>query len=92
MGLAIDVLSTEYGSLDDGFAKTKAYNWLVENMGAYGFILRYPLDEVSLTGYGFEPWHLRYVGVDVAEAIRLSGVTLEEYIDAKEQGYLKKRG
>ncbi|HEU4756623.1 MAG TPA: D-alanyl-D-alanine carboxypeptidase family protein, partial [Agromyces sp.] len=46
----------------------------------FGFILRYPADKQAVTGYQFEPWHFRYVGVDLAEEMRATGVTtLEEF-------------
>ena len=79
-GLAMDILSTEYTTLDEGFENTKAYEWIVENCHKYGFIIRYPKGKEEITGYNFEPWHLRYVGVDVATEIMSKGITLEEYL------------
>lgn len=79
-GLAMDVLSNEYGSLDEGFAKTKAYKWLVENCYKYGFIIRYPKGKESITGYNYEPWHLRHVGIKAAVEISQKHLTLEEYL------------
>lgn len=79
-GLAIDVLSDEYLVLDDGFKNTKAYEWLVNNCYKYGFIIRYPEHKELITGYPFEPWHLRYVGIDIATEIAKKGITLEEYV------------
>ncbi|MFL0252693.1 M15 family metallopeptidase [Clostridium neuense] len=79
-GLAMDLLSTEYTSLDDGFAKTKAYEWLKQNCAKYGFIIRYPKEKVSVTKYDFEPWHIRYVGTTAAQDIMSKGITLEEYL------------
>lgn len=79
-GLAMDVLSNEYGSLDEGFANTKAYKWLLENCYKYGFIIRYPKGKESITGYNYEPWHLRYVGITAATEITQKSLTLEEYI------------
>lgn len=79
-GLAMDVLSNEYGSLDEGFANTKAYKWLVENCYKYGFIIRYPKGKESITGYNYEPWHLRYVGIKAAVEISQKHLTLEEYL------------
>lgn len=80
-GLAIDVLSNEYLRLDEGFKNTKAYRWLCDNMADYGFIIRYPKGKEDITGYEYEPWHIRYVGVEYAKEIQDSGLTLEEYLD-----------
>ena len=76
----MDVLSNEYSSLDEGFENTNAFKWLSENMSNYGFILRYPKGKEEITGYEYEPWHLRYVGVDDAKEITEKGLTLEEYL------------
>lgn len=81
-GLVMDLLSDEYLSLDEGFENTRAFQWLKENMSNYGFILRYPKGKEDITGYDYEPWHLRYVGVDVAEEIMSKGITLEEYLNS----------
>ena len=80
-GLVMDLLSDEYLSLDEGFENTRAFQWIMENMTKYGFILRYPKGKEDITGYDYEPWHLRYVGVDVAEEIMSKGITLEEYLE-----------
>jgi len=81
-GLAIDVSSAEVGfSLSARFENTIAFAWLSENAHKYGFIIRYPRDSTEITGVIFEPWHLRYVGVDHAARIFESGITLEEYMD-----------
>ena len=53
---------------------------MAEHCWEYGFILRYPADKVSVTGYMYEPWHIRYVGRDNAAAIWQSGLCLEEYL------------
>lgn len=79
-GLAVDVISETYTMLDEGFENTKEFTWLQNNMSEYGFILRYPKGKEDITGYNYEPWHLRYVGEDIAEDIEMTGVTLEEYI------------
>lgn len=79
-GLAMDLLSTEYTELDEGFDKTKAYRWLQQNCAKYGFIIRYPKEKVSVTKYDFEPWHIRYVGTTAALDIMEKGITLEEYL------------
>lgn len=73
-GLAIDINST-----DDSFAYTEEAKWLKENAYRYGFILRYPKDKEYITGYQFEPWHYRYVGIDVSTKIYELDITFEEY-------------
>ncbi|MCJ7690545.1 MAG: M15 family metallopeptidase [Clostridiaceae bacterium] len=80
-GLAMDVLSDEYTTLDEGFKSTKAYKWIIENCYKYGFILRYPEGKEQITGYAYEPWHIRYVGVKGAKEIAHKGITLEEYLN-----------
>lgn len=66
---------------DVGFAETKAYAWLKSNAHRYGFILRYPENKVDITGYQYESWHYRYVGVEAATEIWEKGLTLEEYLE-----------
>lgn len=78
-GLAIDILSTEYKNLNNEFKDTQAYRWLCENIDRYGFIIRYKEGKESITGYGFEPWHFRYVGKDLAKELKERDITLEEY-------------
>lgn len=81
-GYALDILSADYGSMDDGFENTEAFKWLMANAQDYGFILRYPKDKVEITKYQYEPWHYRYVGIDHAKVIVKNNFTLEEYVDA----------
>lgn len=73
-GLAIDVNSTS-----DLFAGTPEAIWLEKNCFKFGFIIRYPKDKTAVTGYKYEPWHIRYIGKSKAEEITRSGLTLEEY-------------
>lgn len=80
-GLAMDILSDNYTVLDEGFENTDAFKWLENNMSKYGFIIRYPKGKEKITGYGYEPWHLRYVGVSDATEIMNKGLTLEEYLN-----------
>lgn len=79
LGLALDISTTEAGVISSGFADTPAGVWVGEHCYEYGFILRYPRDKTAVTGYVFEPWHYRYVGMDLAGALFASGQTLEEY-------------
>lgn len=65
---------------DIGFAETGAYRWLCENAHRFGFILRYPENKTSVTGYSYESWHYRFVGVRAATEIHNAGITLEEYL------------
>ena len=81
IGLAIDITSTSYSALNQGFAETKAGAWLAEHSCEYGFILRYPLGKEHITGIEFEPWHFRYVGVDAALVMKEEDLTLEEFWD-----------
>lgn len=74
-GLAFDI-----GSVDRSFANTNEAKWIEENAHLYGFIVRYPKDKTNITGYIYEPWHVRYLGVDVATKVKKSGLTLEEYL------------
>jgi len=76
-GLALDILSPGY-SFDD-FQDSEAYEWLSKNAYKYGFILRYPENKQNITGYKYEPWHYRYVGVDVAKEFKDAGITYDEY-------------
>lgn len=75
-GLATDINTA---NSSDHFENTKEYKWLIENSYKYGFILRYPQGKEYITGYKFEPWHYRYVGLDVAKYIYEHNITYEEY-------------
>lgn len=80
-GLAIDVSSPSVNwELTDGFADTEEGRWLAAHCGEYGFIIRYPKGREEITGYSYEPWHIRYVGVAVAAEICEKDWTLEEYL------------
>ena len=78
-GLAVD-LSIRSGEcfIDECFANTNDGKWLVDNSYKYGFILRYGQGKESITGYKYEPWHFRYVGIDLATALYEGGLTLDE--------------
>lgn len=82
-GLALDIVSTQYGELDEKQAETAEAKWLAENCWKYGFILRYPPEKSAVTGIIFEPWHYRYVGKDAAKEIKEKDITLEEYLSQK---------
>ena len=79
-GLAFDICS-----LETSFENTAEGKWLAANAHKYGFILRYPKGKQSITGYIYEPWHFRYIGVDKATAVYQSGLCLEEYLGIASQ-------
>lgn len=82
LGLAIDVSYTTQGDrLSEKVADSAIGKFIISDGYKYGFILRYPKDKVAITNYGYEPWHMRYVGVDLATKLHESGLTLEEYYD-----------
>lgn len=81
LGLAVDLISSEYTTLDEGQADTDVARWLEENASDYGFILRYPEGKEDITGIMYEPWHYRYVGVEAATYIMDNDITLEEYLE-----------
>lgn len=79
-GLAMDITSQNVGfRLVEEFGNTDEGKWVESNAHRFGFIIRYPEDKTHITGYKYEPWHLRYVGKDVAEEIYSEQITLEEY-------------
>ncbi len=79
IGLAVDIITDGYSSLDEGFGDTAAGKWLADNSAKYGFILRYPSGKEEITSIEYEPWHFRYVGVDAANVITDNGLCLEEF-------------
>ncbi len=79
-GLAIDISCQSCGyDLVNSFARSAEGRWIAENCWRFGFILRYSEDDVMITGYSYEPWHIRYVGIPLAYYLYYSGQTLEEY-------------
>ncbi len=74
-GLAIDV-----GAISQAWGSTKAGKWVARHGHEYGFIVRYPQGKERITGYRWEPWHLRHVGVGTATHLKKTGLTLEEYL------------
>lgn len=80
-GLAMDISGSDGKcAASDCFAGTKEAKWLAAHSAEHGFIIRYPKGKEDVTGYQYEPWHLRYVGTKVAKEIAEKGVTLEEYM------------
>ncbi len=77
-GLSIDVMGS---NMDYNlFVESIEYEWMKNNAHKYGFILRYPAGKELITGFKFEPWHYRYVGIDAAKIIYENNITLEEYL------------
>ncbi|MBR5539327.1 MAG: M15 family metallopeptidase [Clostridia bacterium] len=74
-GLAMDI-----NSLRQSFGETKEGLWLANHAADYGFIIRYGKDKESFTGFMHEPWHIRYLGTNLAKAVTESGLSLEEYL------------
>ena len=80
LGLAMDITLAKYnGTLSVDFGNTKEGKWVKENAHKYGFIIRYLQGKEDITGYNYEPWHLRYLGVDLATELYEKNITLEEY-------------
>lgn len=76
-GLAVDVMGSNNDY--DEFESSKEFKWMINNAHKYGFILRYPKGSWHITGFKYEPWHYRYVGINVAKYIYDNNITLEEY-------------
>ena len=75
-GLAMDL-----NIVDSSFEGTKEAIWIADNCYKYGFIIRYPKGKEEITGYKYEPWHVRYLGKELSEKVYKSGKTLEEYLN-----------
>lgn len=79
-GLAVDVYDPAGCRLTACYANTKSGKWVAEHAPEFGFLVRYPDGEEEVTGYRYEPWHLRYVGTELAAEMRARGAaTLEEF-------------
>lgn len=81
LGLAVD-----FNYVDNTFADTDEYQWLLENAENYGFILRYPKDKEDITKIAYESWHWRYVGEEHAKKMNELNMCLEEYVEYLENG------
>ena len=73
-------LTIDCNTIDDAFGDTPEAAWLAQHCADYGFIIRFPQGKEDVTGYQYEPWHIRYVGVDIAKEIQKYDLTLEEYL------------
>lgn len=78
-------LTFDLNSIDESFAYTPEGQWVRDNAHRFGFVIRYPPGKEGITGYIWEPWHLRYLGVPVATELYTSGLTLEEYLGVTSQ-------
>lgn len=82
-GLALDILTEDWWESHDDvtadFDNTEEFRWLSENAHRYGFIMRYPKEWEKVTGYTYEPWHYRFIGVYYAEKVKESGLPLEYF-------------
>ena len=87
-GLAMDISCAAVNyMLYDTFGNTAEGKWVNENAHRFGFIIRYPKGKEDVTGYMYEPWHIRYMGNTLAESIYESGLTVEEYYENLEKEY-----
>lgn len=86
LGMALDIGQKNYTNLNAGFGKTPGGKWLVEHAHEYGFIVRYQEGQEEITGYAYEPWHVRYLGPEHATAVYESGVPLETYLSSYRLG------
>ena len=77
LGLAVDILNHSWDYLSEN---NPEYTWLVDNSYKYGFILRYPRGKEYITGYMFEDWHFRYLGIELANKVKQSNLTYDEYV------------
>ncbi|WP_312814885.1 D-alanyl-D-alanine carboxypeptidase family protein [Sedimentibacter sp.] len=81
-GLAMDITCEAMNfQLDETFGETDEGKWVAENAYRFGFIIRYPKGKEDVTGYMYEPWHIRYLGTELAKEVYESGLTLEEYFE-----------
>lgn len=81
-GLTVDITSASMNmELDEPFGDTDEGKWVAENAYKYGFIIRYPKGKDDITGYMYEPWHLRYLGKELAKEVFDSGLTFDEFME-----------
>jgi D-alanyl-D-alanine carboxypeptidase len=80
LGTTVDVSSASAGYGLESFTGTPEAAWVAANAHRFGFVISYPAGAEAITGYAYEPWHLRWVGVGVAGQIKASGTTLHQYL------------
>ena len=89
-GLTIDISASSVNCLlTERLGDTKEGKWIAKNAHKYGYIVRYPKNKSRITGYSYEPWHIRYVGVNVATYLYKNKLTLEEYYGVSNQSETK---
>jgi D-alanyl-D-alanine carboxypeptidase len=81
LGTAIDFSTRQFAyNTEDAFGTSAEGRWLQQHAMEFGFVLSYPLDKEAVTGYIYEPWHYRFIGVNNAQTLQKSGGTLEEWL------------
>lgn len=80
LGLAIDVGRRSNPRLNERFGQTPEGSWVAANAHRFGFIVRYRAEWTAVTGYSYEPWHLRYVGLEHAQRLKALDLPLESYV------------
>jgi zinc D-Ala-D-Ala carboxypeptidase len=80
LGLAMDISRRGNESLAQGFGKTEEGKWVAENAHRFGFIIRYGAEWTDITGYAYEPWHIRYVGPEHAKRLWEMNIPLDSYV------------
>lgn len=85
-GMAMDVNGADFSMVGQ-----KDMKWLEKHCAEYGFIIRFPKGKESITGYSYEPWHIRYVGKKAAKEIKKQGICLEEYLGVTSKYNLRQR-
>ena len=78
-GLAFDICTKTHNMYE--IENTEEFIWLCKHAHEYGFILRYPKDKEDITGYIYEPWHFRYLGINLAKKVYESNLTYDEYYE-----------
>ncbi len=83
LGTTMDLTGSSIGFVSTSRAMSTSTEgvWLEDNAYKYGFVMSYPDGKESITGYSYEPWHYRYVGIEVASEVKYSGLTLGEYLE-----------
>ncbi|HHT14651.1 MAG: M15 family metallopeptidase [Christensenellales bacterium] len=81
LGLAMDLGRKDTMGLNESFGESPEGQWVAQNAHRFGFIIRYQKEWTEITGYAYEPWHVRYVGVEHASRIYMMNIPLEHYID-----------
>lgn len=87
LGLAVDIGRRGIASLNERFGETAEGVWVAQNAHRFGFIIRYKKEWTRVTGYAYEPWHLRFVGREHAEEIFRRDIPLEYYVDEMKNAY-----